>query len=89
LGGGGGIGVGEEGQGFEWVTSMWIGVKGGLIFNLVLFKMTTNINRIKFKWPCKFFYVGRWDVESCLERGAMFANVFFIFYEWGELRGFN
>jgi hypothetical protein len=44
LGGGGGIGVGEEGQGFEWVKSMWIGVKGGLIFNLVLFKMMTNIN---------------------------------------------
>jgi hypothetical protein len=78
LGGVGGIGVREEGQGFEWVTSMWIGVKGGLIFNLYLFKMMTNINRIEFKCTCKRNYVGRWDVESCLERGGMFASVFFI-----------
>lgn len=84
MGGGGGIGVGEEGQGFEWVTSMWIGVKGGVIFNLVLFKTMININWIKFKWTCKFFYVGRWDVETCSERGAMFANVFFSSFMNGE-----
>jgi hypothetical protein len=43
---------------------------GGGDSSLYLLRMMTDSDQIKFtcRWMCRFYYIGRGDVESCLSR---------------------